>query len=179
MRPSPTGGEPPAGGRPADPAPVRVVRRLAAAGQTLAVAESLTGGLVSAGVVDVPGASRVLRGAVVAYATELKATLLGVPDDLLAAVGAVHPDVARAMAAGVRARLGADWGVSTTGVAGPDPQDGHPPGTGFVAVDGPGTALVREIGVGGDRAAIRHGTVVAALDLLLFALGEQQHDHAE
>jgi len=147
-----------------------VVERLRAAGETLAVAESLTGGLLAARLVDVPGASAVLRGAVVAYATDLKHTLLGVDAELLEREGAVHPDVAAQMAAGVRARLGATWGLATTGVAGPDPQDGRSPGTVYVALAGPpapagagGTALRL---VGG-RAQVRAATVDAALALLL------------
>ena len=147
-----------------------VVERLRAAGETLAVAESLTGGLLAARLVDVPGASAVLRGAVVAYATDLKHTLLGVDAELLEREGAVHPDVAAQMAAGVRARLGATWGLATTGVAGPDPQDGRSPGTVYVALAGPsapdgagGTAL-RLVG---DRAQVRAATVDAALALLL------------
>lgn len=110
---------------PAADAATTVAARLLAVmegrGWTLAVAESLTGGAVCARLVDVPGASRVLRGGVTAYATDLKASLLGVDDELLAARGAVDPDVAAAMAAGVRERLGADVGLATTGVAGPDP----------------------------------------------------------
>src|SRR5688572_16713046 len=111
-----------------------VVAALQARGETLAVAESLTGGLLAATLVDVPGASRVFRGGFVAYATELKATLAGVSPELLAEHGPVHPDVAVQLAAGARSRCAADWGLGTTGVAGPDPQDGVPVGTVFVAV---------------------------------------------
>ena len=147
-----------------------VVERLRAAGETLAVAESLTGGLLAARLVDVPGASAVLRGAVVAYATDLKHTLLGVDAELLEREGAVHPDVAAQMAAGVRARLGATWGLATTGVAGPDPQDGRPPGTVYVGLAGPpapagaGSSALRLVG---GRAQVRAATVDAALALLL------------
>ncbi|WP_411076457.1 CinA family protein [Streptomyces sp. cmx-4-7] len=115
----------------------RVLALLAERGQTLAVAESLTGGLVAAELTGVPGASASFRGSVTAYATALKHELLGVDGALLAERGAVDPDVASQMAAGVRARLGADWGIATTGVAGPDPQDGQPVGTVYVAVAGP------------------------------------------
>ncbi|MGV9691621.1 CinA family protein [Streptomyces sp. NPDC003444] len=119
----------------------RVLALLAERGQTLAVAESLTGGLVAAELTGVPGASASFRGSVTAYATALKHELLGVDEALLAERGAVDPEVASQMAAGVRARLGADWGIATTGVAGPDPQDGQPVGTVYVAVAGPaGTA---------------------------------------
>lgn len=144
---------------------------LAGQGRTLAVAESLTGGMVAASLVEVPGASRVLRGAVVAYATELKHELLGVDADLLAAHGAVHPLVAAQMADGVRDRLGADVGLATTGVAGPDPQDGQPVGTVFVAVSD-GTAVVRALTLSGDRAAIRAGSRDAVLAVALANLGD-------
>ncbi|HET9658455.1 MAG TPA: CinA family protein [Kineosporiaceae bacterium] len=150
-----------------------MIAGLTAAGQTLAVAESLTGGLLAARLVDVPGASAVLRGGVVAYATDLKHRLLGVDPDLLAARGAVDPEVAAQMATGVLARLGADWGLATTGVAGPDPQDGKAPGTVYVAVAGPG-AQVRALHLPGDRPRIRDATVAAALELLVFAIGEQR-----
>ena len=144
-----------------------VVARLRAAGQTLAVAESLTGGLLAARVVDVPGASAVLRGGVVAYATDLKHLLLGVPEHLLARHGAVHPEVAAQMAIGVRDRLGATWGLSTTGVAGPQPQDGHPAGTVHLGLAGPSGVRTVELSLPGDRAQIRAATVDAALALLL------------
>lgn len=130
---------------------------------TVAVAESLTGGLVTSSLVDVSGASRSVRGGVVAYATELKATLLGVDAGLLAARGAVDPDVAAAMARGVRTRLAADVGLATTGVAGPDPQDGHPPGTVHVAVAMADGVRTRSAVLAGDRAAVR----AAARDLVL------------
>lgn len=144
---------------------------LGARGWSLAVAESLTGGLVSATLVDVPGASTVLRGAVVAYATDLKGTLLDVDGGLLAARGAVDPDVAAAMARGVRARLGADVGLATTGVAGPDPQDGKPPGTVHVAVCTPDGSTVRSLRLTGDRALVRERSVDAVLALAVEILG--------
>ena len=144
---------------------------LGARGWSLAVAESLTGGLVSATLVDVPGASTVLRGAVVAYATDLKGTLLDVDGGLLAARGAVDPDVAAAMARGVRARLGADVGLATTGVAGPDAQDGKPPGTVHVAVSTPDGSTVRSLRLTGDRATVRARSVDAVLALAVEILG--------
>ncbi|MFE5832691.1 CinA family protein [Streptomyces sp. NPDC056508] len=120
-----------------------VLALLAERGQTLAVAESLTGGLVAAELTGVPGASASFRGSVTAYATALKHELLGVDAALLAERGAVDPEVASQMAAGVRARLGADWGIATTGVAGPEPQDGQPVGTVYVAVAGPAGETAR------------------------------------
>ena len=143
-----------------------VLRLLVGGGWTLAVAESLTGGLVAAEIAAVPGASRAFRGSVTAYATSLKHELLGVDADLLAARGAVDPQVARQMAEGVRDRLGADWGVSTTGVAGPDPQDGRPVGTVHVAVAGPRGTRSADLLLTGDRTAIRTASVTAVLELL-------------
>ncbi len=154
--------------------PADLVAALAGRGQTLAVAESLTGGALTAAVVDVPGVSAVLRGGVVAYATELKHLLLGVDPDLLAAQGAVHPEVARQMAGGVRARLGATWGLATTGVAGPGSQDGHPPGTVFVAVAGPDVDRVERLLLPGGRDEVRAATVGRALLLLGVVLGVVQ-----
>lgn len=148
-----------------------VIAALTRAGLTLAIAESLTGGAVSAELVSVPGASAVVRGAIVAYDTSLKSSLLGVPSALLAQHGPVHAEVAALMAEGVRgvAAVGghpADIGLATTGVAGPDPQGDAPVGLVFVALaDAEGT-VVRELRLSGDRAAIRARTVEAALALL-------------
>ncbi|MFJ4480713.1 CinA family protein [Streptomyces longwoodensis] len=158
-----------------------VVGLLTVRGQSLAVAESLTGGLVAAEITSVPGASKAFRGSVTAYATELKHAVLGVDADLLAARGAVDPQVARQMAAGVRAALGADWGIATTGVAGPEPQDGQPVGTVFVAVCGPsgsgaGSApggKVEALRLNGDRAEIRRESVRSVLALLLEELADE------
>jgi nicotinamide-nucleotide amidase len=147
-----------------------VLARLKERGETLAVAESLTGGLLAATIVDVPGASAVFRGGLVVYATDLKASLAGVPSSLLAARGPVDPDVALALARGARERCGADWGLATTGVAGPDPQDGHPVGQVYVGVAGPATGEVRRLELSGNRVAIRTGSVAAALALLTDAL---------
>nr|WP_202880901.1 CinA family protein [Kribbella amoyensis] len=141
------------------------MQELKARQQTLATAESLTGGLVGATLTDVSGVSAVYRGGVVVYATDLKATLAGVPDELLAAVGPVHPDTAAALATGVRDRLGATYGLATTGVAGPDPQAGIAAGTVYVAAAGPRGVRVRELALSGDRAAIRQGSVDAVLRL--------------
>jgi nicotinamide-nucleotide amidase len=151
-----------------------VVAALKRRGETLACAESLTGGLVCAAVTDVPGASAVLRGGVVSYATEVKASLLGVDRALLSQVGAVDAEVASQMASAVRTVIGSDWGVATTGVAGPDPQDEAAVGTVFVAVAGPDGATVREHHFGGDRPAIRAAAVRAALDELRAGLARAE-----
>ena len=150
----------------------RLIHRLADRGLTVAVAESLTGGLVVADLVSVPGASAVVRGGIVAYATELKHDLLGVDAALLAAGGPIQAAVAEQMAAGVRERLSADLGLATTGVAGPDPQDGHPPGEVWIAVASVAGIRSVRLELGGDRAAIRHETVEAVIELALKSFPE-------
>lgn len=160
--------EPPPGGSLAQ----AVVRALWDRGQTLASVESLTGGLLAATVVDVAGASHVFRGALVVYATDMKASLADVPADLLAERGPVDPDVAVALAEGGRRRCNADWCLSTTGVAGPKPQGGKPVGLVFIALAGPGGTVVRRFDLDGSRAAIRTATVTTALRLLLDEMNE-------
>lgn len=155
-----------AGGPAAD-----VVAALADRGETLATAESLTGGGLAATVVDVPGASAVLRGGLIVYTVELKATLAGVPADLLAERGPVDPDVAVALAAGARRTCAATWGLGTTGVAGPQAHGGRLPGTVYVGLAGPAGTRVRRLDLAGDRAAVRSGAVTAALEMLLTELG--------
>jgi nicotinamide-nucleotide amidase len=155
-----------------DPAlPARVVAALGARAQTVATAESLTAGLVTALLTTVPGSSAVVRGGLVVYATDLKASLAGVSADLLARHGAVHPDVALALAEGARAACRADWGIGLTGVAGPDPQDGVAPGRVHLAVAGPAGAAGHTLDAEGDRHAVRSAAVAGALDALLAALG--------
>ena len=151
-----------------------VLGLLRTANWTVATAESLTGGLVAATLTDIPGASRTFRGGVVSYATDLKASLLGVDPAMLAAHGAVYAPVAAAMAAGVRDRLGATVGVATTGVAGPDSQDGVPPGTVHIAVSLADDTIVRTIALAGDRDEVRTLTVERVLGLLLGRLREER-----
>jgi nicotinamide-nucleotide amidase len=139
-------------------------------GATVAVAESLTGGLLGAALTSTPGSSSTFRGGLVVYATDLKETVAGVPGPLLDAEGPVSASVAAALAAGARDRLAATYGVGVTGVAGPDSQDGHPVGTVYVGIAGPGEGEVRALRLSGDRAAIRSAAVAAALDLLLDVL---------
>ena len=171
-----------------DRSAARIVSALSEQGRTLAIAESLTGGLVASSLVAVAGASAVLPGAVVAYATVLKKDILGVDGDLLSAKGPVDPDVAAQMAVGVRRLMGADYGLATTGVAGPGPADGAPAGRVFVAVAGPGLKVVEpatdqdfyrsvdngritvrglRLDLPGDRAAIRLGSTAQVLELLI------------
>jgi nicotinamide-nucleotide amidase len=166
-------GEPaePVGGAPAFLA-AQIIELLVSRRQTVAAAESLTGGLVVAALTSVPGSSAVVRGGVIAYATSLKTELLGVPASLLAAHGPVDPQVAAGMASGVRSRLGASYGLATTGVAGPGPAGGKPAGTVFVAVDGPSGTEVSWLALAGDRPEVRAASVQAVLSLLVRVLGE-------
>jgi nicotinamide-nucleotide amidase len=135
---------------------------LTARGLSLAVAESLTGGLVAARLVDVPGASGWFRGGVVAYDSAVKHSLLGVPEGPV-----VSREAAAAMAEGVRRVLGADVGLGITGVAGPTEQEGRPPGTVYVGLALPGAEpLTRELRLPGDRPRVRQYSTISALDLL-------------
>ncbi|MDN3311831.1 CinA family protein [Microbacterium oryzae] len=147
-----------------------LLRRLSARNWSIGTAESLTGGLLASAIIDVPGSSQRMRGGVVAYDTTIKQTVLGVDEDLLAAEGAVHPDVARQMALGVRRVLSlADEetmvGLATTGIAGPVSPDGQPVGTVHVAVATPDRIVVSSHLFDGDREEIRAQSVLAALDL--------------
>ncbi len=145
-----------------------VLDRLRERALSLAVAESLTGGLLGARITAVPGASDVFRGGLVAYASEVKFTLLGVP------IGpVVSAECAKAMAAGVRERLGADVGLATTGVAGPTEQDGQPVGTVFLGLAIDDTVQAARILLPGDRQQIRRYAVISALNLLRLRLAER------
>jgi nicotinamide-nucleotide amidase len=136
-------------------------------GLTLGLAESLTGGLAASRLVNVPGASRWFRGSVVSYASEVKFNVLGVPGGPV-----VSEAAARAMADGARRVLGADVGLSMTGVAGPEGQDGQPPGTVFVGLARPGHDTESfSLTVPGDRERVRQYATIAALNLLRRAIG--------
>ncbi|MEP7160961.1 MAG: CinA family protein [Dermatophilaceae bacterium] len=156
--------------------PERVVAALIARGETVATAESLTGGLIIAGLIDVPGSSVAVRGGVVAYHPDLKISLVGVDRAVLGRPGgSVQAEVAAQLARGARERFAATWGIGTTGVAGPDPSDGLPVGTVYVSVAGPLTSdgpSGRTVGLhlSGDRAANRADAVQAALEMLLTEL---------
>ena len=149
-----------------------VIDLLASRKMKLALAESLTGGMVASDLVSVPGASNVLLGSVVAYNTGLKSALLGVNSELLAEKGAVDPEVATQMAEGVRSRFSLSLllptdqilGLATTGVAGPDEQDGQPVGTVYLAIAGAKGPKVWAHVFSGNRAQIREQTVAAAFD---------------
>lgn len=154
-----------------------IVASLTARSLSIAVAESLTGGLLTAELVRVPGVSAVLRGGIVAYDTAVKTSLLGVDAQLLKAHGAVHPDVAAQMASGVRVALAvagqpAHVGLAATGVAGPDPQDGHDPGTVYLGFAIGDEVWTRALQLTGDREAIRAAAVSESLSELQRWLGE-------
>lgn len=140
---------------------------LLARGQTVAAAESLTAGLFCATLASVPGASGTLRGGAVVYATDLKTALAGVPAALLAEHGPVSEPTAAALAEGIRTRCGATWGVGLTGVAGPDPVDGHGPGRVYLGISHLRGTEVTVLDLPGDRAAVRAGAVEAACAALL------------
>jgi len=137
---------------------------------TVATAESLTGGKVCEALVEVPGASHVVRGGVVAYAVEVKHDVLGVAQDVLDTLGPVSEPVALAMARGARRVLGADFAVSTTGVAGPEPHGGQAPGTVVIAVAGPTHERVTTLHLEGDRDDVRRESTRLALVELRQAL---------
>jgi nicotinamide-nucleotide amidase len=155
-----------------DPAGVHAA--LERLGATVAAAESLTGGLLSAALTRTPGSSRTFRGGLVVYATYSKHTLAAVPSALLETDGPVSPSVAAALAEGARDRLGATFGVSLTGVAGPGEQDGVPAGTVYAAVAAPDRTEVRRLALPGGREEVRQAAVSAALDLLAGLLAECQ-----
>ena len=152
---------------PADPVAAAVVAGLVARGETLATAESLTGGLIGGALTTVPGASAAYRGGVITYATDVKRVLVGVPADVLASAGVISSATVTAMAVGVREAIGASWGLSVTGVAGPDPQEGHQPGEVWVGLVGPGfPAAALRFDLAGDRDRVRAATVAEALGWL-------------
>jgi PncC family amidohydrolase len=156
------------------PRATAAVEALGAVGATLATAESLTGGQLAVLMTEIPGSSEVYRGGVVAYATDLKLGLLDVPEPVVQQHGVVSAECAQAMARGVRGLTGATYGVSTTGVAGPERQEGKPVGTVFVAVAGPGGRdAVVALELVGDRAAIQERTCVEALECVVKAVHGQ------
>ena len=161
------------GGEAIDPLVRRLAARLAAKGQTLATAESCTGGLLAAAITDLPGSSAFFSGGVIPYTNVLKHELLGVAEDVLAAKGAVSAEVAIAMAQGARERLHTDLALSITGIAGPvaDGTD-KPVGLTFIGLAGPDLVLVKQFNWTGDRWENRRLSVEAALKLVLESLAE-------
>lgn len=144
----------------------RVHQALLSRGETVGCAESLTGGALAEALCSTPGASATFAGGLVTYATRLKRELLGVT-----AAQVVSADCAAQMATGARDRLGVDWALATTGVAGPEKQDDKPVGTVYVAIAGPTGMRVQRLALGGDRVEIRLAACRAALEALADELG--------
>jgi nicotinamide-nucleotide amidase len=153
---------------------VRVHLLLRAAGSTIATAESLTGGRLAVALTDVPGGSESYLGGVVAYATELKQSFLGVDEVLVEQHGVISPECAKAMASGVRAVTGATYGLATTGVAGPGEQEGKPPGTVFVGIAGPGILEAVALELTGKRGQIQDRTTREAFEALEAVLRREE-----
>lgn len=148
-----------------------LVGRMTDLGVTVSTAESLTGGRLAARLTDAPGSSAVFAGGVVSYATAVKRSVLGVPEELVAEHGVVSEECARAMAEGVQELLGTTYGLSTTGVAGPDRQEGKDVGTVYVGVAGPEGTDVVLLDLDGDRHRIQDGAVEAAVEALAERVG--------
>ena len=159
--------------RTTDPTPA-VLQQLIAQSATVATAESLTGGRLASRFTAVPGASAAYVGGVVTYATELKQSLLGVPPELVADHGVVSSECAAAMARGVQALTGATYAVSTTGVAGPDLQEGKPAGTVYVGIAGPDGSQTFALELAGDRNAIQERTCDEAMSALAGMLRKEE-----
>ncbi|AZA13792.1 CinA family protein [Corynebacterium choanae] len=177
----------------------RLVRTLTARGDTVSCCESLTAGMLAAALGAVPGASLCLAGGLVTYQTSLKTVLAGVDQELIDRYGVVSPACAQAMAQGVQQRTATTWALSTTGVAGPGPSEGHPAGEAYVGLAGPGGQLhaIQALPLGligapageelvsqadgnyprqiitGDRLTVRQAVTVAALELLLARCSEE------
>ncbi len=151
----------------------KVIRTMTERDLTLATAESLTGGLLGATITDVPGASKVYLGGGIAYATRVKQDMLAVDRVEIDAFSVISSQVASGMASGIRDLTDADWTIGVTGVAGPDPQDGHAPGEVWICVRGPQIGTLpapiqtQQFQFDGDRRAVREATVDAALSMLL------------
>jgi len=140
-----------------------IVESLKSTGETLSIAESLTGGALTSEIVSVPGASHILKGSIVAYSVEIKVHELSVSQDIIDKVGVVSEEVALAMADGVKARMNSTWSIASTGVAGPGPHHGIPAGTVWLAIVGPDTRETVKLALEGDRERVRRGGVESAL----------------
>ena len=140
-----------------------IVESLKSKGESLSVAESITGGALTSEIVSVPGASHILKGSIVAYSVEIKMRELSVPQELIDRAGVVSEEVALAMADGIRARMNTTWSIASTGVAGPGPHHGIAAGTVWLAIVGPDTRETVKLALEGDRETVRRGAVESAL----------------
>ena len=139
-----------------------VLEILTQRGETICVAESLTGGGLAEALSSLPGSSQIFRGSVTAYQVEIKNSVLKVPLELISEMGTVSEEVAVSMAAGVKDLLGSTWSISTTGVAGPGPVDGVPAGTVWVAIEGP-ISQTLQLELSGTREIVRNATIAGAI----------------
>ncbi|MBU3753023.1 MAG: CinA family protein [Candidatus Nanopelagicaceae bacterium] len=140
-----------------------IVESLKSKGESLSVAESITGGALTSEIVSVPGASHILKGSIVAYSVEIKMRELSVPQELIDRAGVVSEEVALGMADGIRARMNTTWSIASTGVAGPGPHQGIAAGTVWLAIVGPNTRETVKLALEGDRETVRRGAVESAL----------------
>ena len=148
-----------------------IVESLTKREESIAIAESLTGGGLSSALTDVPGTSHVFLGSVIAYSVDIKIRELGVKKSSIDTFGVVSEEVAWEMAEGIRSKFGSDWAISTTGVAGPGPSHGINAGTVWIAIIGPSVREAIALALEGDRSAVRHGAIESALGTLARILG--------
>ena len=139
-----------------------ILEILVSRGESLSVAESLTGGGLAQAFTSLPGSSQIFKGSVTAYQSEIKSSLLKLPVELISEFGVVSEEVAVAMAAGTKDLMGSTWAISTTGVAGPGPADGVPAGTVWVAIDGP-ISQTLQLELSGTREIVRNATIAGAI----------------
>ena len=140
-----------------------IVESLKSRVETLSIAESITGGALTSEIVNIPGASHILKGSIVAYSVEIKVRELSVSQELIDRAGVVSEEVALAMANGIRARMNTTWSIASTGVAGPGPHQGIAAGTVWLAIVGPDTRETVRLALDGDREKVRRGAVESAL----------------
>ena len=139
-----------------------ILETLIARGESISVAESLTGGGLAQALTSLPGSSQIFRGSVTAYQAEVKNSVLEVPLELISEFGVVSEEVAAAMAGGAKDLMDSTWSISTTGVAGPGPSAGVAAGTVWVAIDGP-ISQTLQLELSGTREIVRNATIAGAI----------------
>ena len=140
----------------------QILEALRSRGETISVAESITGGGLAQALTSLPGSSEIFRGSVTAYQSEIKSAILQVPAELISEFGVVSEEVSAAMAGGVLALMNSTWAISTTGVAGPGPAEGVAAGTVWVAIDGP-ISQTLQLELTGSREIVRNATIEGAI----------------
>ena len=140
----------------------QILEALRSRGETISVAESITGGGLAQALTSLPGSSEIFRGSVTAYQSEIKSAILQVPAELISEFGVVSEEVSAAMAVGVLALMNSTWAISTTGVAGPGPAEGVAAGTVWVAIDGP-ISQTLQLELTGSREIVRNATIAGAI----------------